>query len=276
MKNLVLVVVFVTVVIFFSSTLFCQEIDSLILPTSCVAPGDTAVIALYLSNQSFTVGALSAKIMLADSIQAKFVEIQRGEAIDNFALFNTSFTEGSLRLNTFANWPNYDPVPPLPLGYHEIAVLEIAVDNTVEIGTRFSIYFDNSSEYLNMISDSSGYMTVEPYTVDGVIIVDPYSEIGVDQPTPVDFVLHGNYPNPFNASTNIGFAVEQPGHVLLEVYDILGKRVAILFDSYVSSGTYNIIWNGVSDNNQPLSSGLYFYRLTSDGKSMTKKMSLIK
>jgi len=275
MKILVLVV-FLSATFFFNDLLFCQEIDSLSLPTIYAAPGDTAEVALYLSNQSFTVGALSAKILLADSTQAWFVDVQRGAAVDNFALFIAPFTEGSLRLNALANWPNYDLVPPLPLGRHEIAVLKVAVDNTVEIGARFIISFDRSSEFLNMISDSSGYMTAEPYTVDGVIIIDPYNDMGIDQPVPVDFILDGNYPNPFNASTNIGFSIKQPGHVLLEVYDILGKRVAVLFDSYVSSGTYNVVWNGVSDNNRPLSSGVYFYRLTSEGISLTKKMSLVK
>ena len=269
------------VVVFFLAAMpfnfsVCQNLDSLILSTVYIEPGDTAVLTLSLHNQSFDVGAFSAKLILADSSKARFIEVQRGVAVTDFAVFLSSLTNGSIRITGIANWPNYDPAPPLPLGTHEIAIVKVAVDDTVSQGSQITISFDRSVDMLNMISDTSGYETAEPMTINGTIIIGSANGIEQDIQTPVTYVLENNYPNPFNAGTNIGFSIREPGFALLKIYDILGRKVAVLFERYVPAGTYNVAWDGKSDTNQPLSSGMYFYRLIFNGSSITKKMSMVK
>jgi photosystem II stability/assembly factor-like uncharacterized protein len=85
------------------------------------------------------------------------------------------------------------------------------------------------------------------------------------------FSLSQNYPNPFNPSTHISFVVGHSSLVSLKVYDALGKEVATVVNEQKSPGTYNINFNASG-----LSSGIYYYRLTSGNFSETKKMILLK
>ncbi len=94
---------------------------------------------------------------------------------------------------------------------------------------------------------------------------------GITNEVPKEFKLFQNYPNPFNPTTNIGFNIPRNGFVTLKIYDILGKEVETLVKENMNAGEYIISFSG---NNLP--SGLYFYRLTANGFSDTKKMILIK
>jgi hypothetical protein len=90
-------------------------------------------------------------------------------------------------------------------------------------------------------------------------------------PTPIVFSLRQNYPNPFNAATKIEFALPHPGPVRLEVFDLLGRRVAILVDGEYPAGVHAVTWNG---GGAP--SGVYTYRLAAGGFSENRKMVLLK
>ncbi len=83
--------------------------------------------------------------------------------------------------------------------------------------------------------------------------------------------LSQNYPNPFNARTTIEFSVPETGDVKLEAFDLLGRKVASLIDGHLEAGTHSVIWDC-----SELSSGIYFYRLTTVEKTMVRKMTLIK
>ncbi|MCK4654239.1 MAG: T9SS type A sorting domain-containing protein [Candidatus Cloacimonetes bacterium] len=86
----------------------------------------------------------------------------------------------------------------------------------------------------------------------------------------------GNYPNPFNPTTNIAFSLSEANHVTLEVYNIKGQKVKKLVDETLPAGNHTIIWNGTDLNNKPVASGIYFYKLKSGKFVSTKKMVLIK
>ncbi len=92
-----------------------------------------------------------------------------------------------------------------------------------------------------------------------------------------EFGLFPNYPNPFNPSTTISFASEKSGNCELTVYDLRGRRVKTLFSGHVNAEVTNsIVWNGDDDNNKKVASGIYFYRLTGNGKTVNRKMILMK
>jgi hypothetical protein len=95
----------------------------------------------------------------------------------------------------------------------------------------------------------------------------------IDQPgaLPTDFVLHGNYPNPFNATTTISFTLSSHSEVDLAVYDVLGRRVAQLVDGQLIAGDHRVAWNA-----DGVSSGLYFYRLSVEGRVDGGRMVLLK
>ena len=96
------------------------------------------------------------------------------------------------------------------------------------------------------------------------------------KPLPGSYSLDQNYPNPFNPSTTIKFSIAKAGQAKIEVYNILGGLVTTLFDGQVTAGVNEITWDGTDKNGKTVSSGIYFYRLTADNYSETKKMTLLK
>ena len=93
---------------------------------------------------------------------------------------------------------------------------------------------------------------------------------------PTDFSLSQNYPNPFNAGTVINISVPEAGNVNLEIFNVLGQNVATLYNGFLSAGSHSFSWNSLGDNNQQVSTGMYFYRLTVGDQIATKKMVMIK
>jgi len=93
---------------------------------------------------------------------------------------------------------------------------------------------------------------------------------------PLNFTLEQNYPNPFNPATTIAFVLSQRSKVKLEVFDVLGRRIRTLLDSYYPAGRKTIVWDGTNDYGQSLASGIYFYRLTSNSQAQTRKMIFLK
>ena len=94
----------------------------------------------------------------------------------------------------------------------------------------------------------------------------------VKELAPTKFSLSQNYPNPFNPQTSIKFSVEKSGRAILEVCDVLGRRVAVLFDDVAESGQYySVVFDAGA-----FGSGVYFYSLQSGRKSDLKKLLLLK
>ena len=90
------------------------------------------------------------------------------------------------------------------------------------------------------------------------------------------FKLNQNFPNPFNPETVISFSLDKSSDVTLSVFDILGRTVTTLYQGYLPTGQHQFVWNGSDGNGQSVASGIYFYRLSSDRISLTRKMALMK
>jgi hypothetical protein len=94
--------------------------------------------------------------------------------------------------------------------------------------------------------------------------------------TPNRYRLYPNYPNPFNPTTNIRFYLPRAGDVTLTVYNTLGQKVRTLANQRLESGDHVIQWNGENSVGQRVASGVYFYRLDTEGFSSSRKMVLLK
>ncbi len=99
---------------------------------------------------------------------------------------------------------------------------------------------------------------------------------GQSELVPDHYYLAANYPNPFNPSTSIAFGLPSPARVRLSIYNILGQEVASLIDDLLPAGRHELVWNGRDEQNRPVSSGVYFYRLRTDQFNQTRKMMLVK
>jgi len=99
----------------------------------------------------------------------------------------------------------------------------------------------------------------------------------VDLSLPLQYTsLKANYPNPFNPSTMISFDLAEAGNIQIEIFNLKGQKVKTVFQSFLNRGSYKIEWNGVDSTGKPVSSGIYFYRLSTENYTSTKKMLLLK
>lgn len=152
-------------------------------------------------------------------------------------------------------------------------------------------FFDIQYVWSPQLISPSGHFTegdvfyIYPYTVTRPNIVSgyplyyefqslPYVGVtGVSQNIPDKYYLSQNYPNPFNPATVIRFQLPAAEQVSLKIYDILGKEIAILFDGRLQPGEYQYRFD---TRNYNISSGIYFYILTSGDYTETRKMILLK
>ncbi|MCH7723743.1 MAG: T9SS type A sorting domain-containing protein [Bacteroidetes bacterium] len=91
-----------------------------------------------------------------------------------------------------------------------------------------------------------------------------------DTQSPKEFYISQNYPNPFNPMTNIRFRTSNFGFVALKVYDVLGNKIRTLVNEEKPAGEYQVTFNGSG-----LASGVYVYRIKTNGKIISKKMILL-
>jgi photosystem II stability/assembly factor-like uncharacterized protein len=129
----------------------------------------------------------------------------------------------------------------------------------------------NSYKGVFFISDNTGWLV----GLNGTIIKTQTGGITninlINSNVPKDYKLEQNYPNPFNPSTNVKFSIVNSGNVRIDVYDVLGREVQTLVNERMQPGTYEITFDG-----SLLTSGVYLYRLISEGYSGTKKMLLVR
>ncbi len=92
-----------------------------------------------------------------------------------------------------------------------------------------------------------------------------------DYQTPASFELLANYPNPFNAQTKIQYSLGKPGMVSITVYDILGREIEEVLNQYQNVGYHSLILNA-----EGMTSGVYYYRVTSGDNKQTRSMTLIR
>jgi hypothetical protein len=135
------------------------------------------------------------------------------------------------------------------------------------IGSTTDIHYYSYTDR-NLMEGSYAYR-LKQVDLDGSF---EYSKvIEVELKTPIDFELSQNYPNPFNPVTTIKYSLPQSGNVKLNVYNLLGEQVAELVNGYKEAGVHTINFNA-----ENLNSGLYIYKLESNGFVQSKKMTLIK
>jgi chitodextrinase len=93
---------------------------------------------------------------------------------------------------------------------------------------------------------------------------------------PDTYRLSANFPNPFNPTTTIDYALPEAAHVQLVIYDLLGQAIRTMTNSHHEPGFYSAVWNATDDDNRPVANGLYFYKLSAGHFNSIGKMMLLK
>ena len=161
---------------------------------------------------------------------------------------------------------------------HEVDILLQSIDPELKIEFIPSLYQKDGAYVLYELKDGevvgetilNGKMEFSLTTVDvHTVQILPFTEVFDD--VPEKFVLSQNYPNPFNPSTNIKYALPSEVHVKLEVFNILGQRVAVLVDDYQEAGYYDVTFES-----RELPSGIYLYRIHAGQFVDMKRFLLLK
>lgn len=131
-----------------------------------------------------------------------------------------------------------------------------------------------------------GFVVASGNSIEEIRVALQAGEASYDQATdvddndgsvlPVGFSLQQNFPNPFNPETRIDFALPVPGSYRFEIINSLGQVVTGVYNENAVAGPHSIIWNGKTSDGENAASGVYFYRLSFNGNSQTRKMVLMK
>jgi len=175
----------------------------------------------------------------------------------------------------------FSSAAPLAPGSGPVARLHFTVDPETPEGL---IVIDSTTVGINYktrfwLTAIDGSIDLIPLFYSGSIKVTTQTDVkDITEPgnLPTEYHLAQNYPNPFNPTTTIELSLPRSGHVEIEVFNILGRRVCRLIDRELPAGTHRIVFEGKSDDGAPLATGVYFYRITSGDFRDSKKMLLVK
>ncbi len=136
----------------------------------------------------------------------------------------------------------------------------LGIGKKVVVDNSLNVYVTGGNSEAGTGSD---YLTIK-YS-------QPVGIINYSNEVPTSYKLYQNFPNPFNPTTIIYFSIPVRTNVKMCIYDVLGKEVELLINEYLNSGNYDIKWDASG-----YTSGIYFYKITTESYTETRKMILIK
>ncbi|UCC78408.1 MAG: T9SS type A sorting domain-containing protein [Candidatus Zixiibacteriota bacterium] len=183
------------------------------------------------------------------------------------------YDQGFWRILAWADVSGPDNPPVITGNYRDhlwtltFSIDSLAIPQVVTIDTTYDPIM--GSLLFGLIG---GTQALIPVFTPGVIFYGTTSDVSdMTQPLPQQLTLYQNYPNPFNVYTVIRYYLPEDGHVSIDIYDLLGRKVRNLVNTDQKAGT-----NGVTFKASDLPSGIYFYTLRSGGKTEKKRMQLLK
>lgn len=156
--------------------------------------------------------------------------------------------------------------------------------NNIVVTARSPVEYYYSLTYLNSPSSGSPgwYYLRSSDTEVGLYVIRAFvgtGTVGINDEfelLPASFSIDQNYPNPFNPETVISFSLPKSSNVQIKIYDVLGNEIRTLIDEARIAGKHNIYWNATDNSGKRVSSGVYFYTISADNFTQTKKMVLMK
>ena len=151
----------------------------------------------------------------------------------------------------------------LYIPYQDLAELigmlgQTSISGDWTVFTTDSVDTTISNDVWNILIDAGGVLSIH-----GDIIPEVYA-------------LHQNYPNPFNPTTILRYDLPEDTQVNITIYDIMGREVRTLVNNQQSAGYKSVVWDATNDLGQPVSAGMYLYRISAEEFVQVKKMVLLK
>jgi hypothetical protein len=156
--------------------------------------------------------------------------------------------------------------------YNNSAYTNYSTVNTTTAPGMFYGYY-NDLPAGDGCATTTGWLTTAPVgRANTRMVLEPVTGVNpIGSTVPQVYSLSQNYPNPFNPVTKINFALPKQGFVTMKIYDVLGREVRTLVNEVKSAGSYSVDFNA-----SEFASGVYFYKLETNGFSDIKRMMLIK
>lgn len=226
----------------------CAWLDDIIFPLS--ASGDAAIFYCPVDEISFT------DVSSGSTVSTEFVIRNLGNAtMHGMIAIPSSFI--LMQGNTIL--PSEYTYDLLAAENGVFTIKYVAPTPAVEISDVIIITSNDESNPAVMIP-----IIVEPVTAND------------DHTIPSITRLEANYPNPFNPQTTISFSLRESGPVRIDVYNLKGQHIRRLVDTKLNAGTHRVVFDGKDSSGRSISSGIYLYRMESEGYSKTMKMMLMK
>jgi hypothetical protein len=194
--------------------------------------------------------------------------LDQGNVPQEVVMIHSNAIEGSFfNIDNLAIVRTSNPYSWLNLGQ---SAYSVPSGETIEVPLTFNTFNVGEGVYNGSLTittnEKDAEKTVIPIqlTVSNVVSNESDEQIG-------SFKLEQNFPNPFNPSTNISYSLQKASNILLEVYDIQGRKVAVLDEGNRPAGNYTVTFDA-----SRLASGMYIYRLKTPGQVLSKRMLLIK
>ena len=140
-------------------------------------------------------------------------------------------------------------------------------------------YYDTDSLCYAEMEDMFGIVDIDEMTFEFWMFMDyvgPLSSVDDVSLKPEAFKLHHAYPNPFNPTTTLAYEIGSVGNVDIKVYDVYGKEINSLFSATRLPGRHEVTWDAKDSGGRQVSSGVYLFKVTVNGKTQTAKTLLLK
>ena len=182
----------------------------------------------------------------------------------------------------YDDYYGYEESDTISLAYEvtdDMLSLSAEFDFCEMMGDDYYYYYYDSLNCYDMFEMQFGITDIQDITLDFWMEMS-YSgplaiagEIGLQ---PGQFKLHQAYPNPFNPTTTLKYEMGSSGPLSIQVYDVYGKLVKTLYNGINDIGEHEICWNAKDDRGRQVSSGVYLFKVSANGKTQTVKTLLLK
>lgn len=251
---------------------FSQTMATLSLPNTSAVYGETIVIPIIVSTNS-TIG-LAQIVVEFDSTILQFQKAVLGKDIQNFQLL----TQPTLPFSTSASETNKNVLVQLSGGGmnsftgqdKEVAELEFLV---ISYGNSRLVFDQAPNHTFLTTTDLKDIAGNTLNFVNGDLITDVQTVGEILAPS--EFILHRNYPNPFNPMTRISYELPQPAKAVIKVLNLMGQEVRTLVAQDMPAGYFEVFWNGRDNAGHRVSSGVYLYQMQAGNFAQTKRMLLL-
>jgi hypothetical protein len=282
-KKLMVFTVAAFICIFTASMVSAQAYSGhVFLENKQVQPGQSFTVRIYLAGNDQSIASLRIPIKF-DNTYLTCTYVDFGGSIkhndmEGYAAING----GEVEISYIP--PVVDPMVTITTDSGLVATLYFTADNgaadgIVAIDSAYEdTQFDQFGTTFHLwhrveLADDTGDPAFMPSFTAGTVEISSSTAVGDEDKDmlPKYFEATQNYPNPFNPTTTISFTLPSKTSVRLDVFNVLGQTVATLINGELQAGQHEAVWDA---GNSP--TGVYFYRLTAEKESITKKMLLLK